>query len=715
MNSKIMYQNKISETGYCMEKRIKERIKKLIALIMAVVLFFQISGLQIFTVIAAEINIEGDITVDYTSEDNYIVSYVNATITLTKEGKIEGRIYGSGGEITIENQGYISDITHEGTVVLNNYATGRVNRMACVDAIVTNQGYIDTLQIYDGGIANLTGGQVRSLTGTYSGGTYPVIRATGNATVYSLTGKAEITGSGTINVVDVLSVENDINDVRLCVGKNTNVMVPAGVTATVYYNDYAYTITDYEGTLADGMGNVIFFTPEDENTVKLPQVTDFDVSKKYLKGESATIICEAADGYYFPEDYMPAADGKGTVSVKVTDAKKAEITYTFGNEEASEVKVTVPGATEQGVFDAPKGLAGKTGEVTGVTKEMEYASSPDALTWISCAPRNGSMALDGGVWYFRYKETVYKKAGPATEVRVKKMGQGSVSILDIYYGDEPYPVAASVTNSTKSVKFLYKCKGASDATYTSTVPTDIGSYTVRAEFEENEEYGMFYATADFSISYLPAPGKAYTLSGTKGNNGYYISNVTIIPPDGYWIAESLNGAYKNKLLIDENTYPDKIYLMNYSNGQKTEGINMESILIDTISPKIDLENGKIYYAQSLEVSVYDKALKEIYVNGEKQKGENSRILLKLLSDNGKKEYEIKAVDYAGNETIAKVTVAAEWIKSGIIPAGEKVNLETGNAYQLGDGSWKVAGDDTCYNGGQAIYVGTGGDYVFEKQ
>lgn len=42
-------------------------------------------------------------------------------------------------------------------------------------------------------------------------------------------------------------------------------------------------------------------------------------------------------------------------------------------------------------------------------------------------------------------------------------------------------------------------------------------------------------------------------------------------------------------------------------------------------------------------------------------------------------------------------------------------LTVGTQYELGDGRWKVTGDNTVYNGGNTFYVSSEADYTFTKQ
>ena len=62
-----------------------------------------------------------------------------------------------------------------------------------------------------------------------------------------------------------------------------------------------------------------------------------------------------------------------------------------------------------------------------------------------------------------------------------------------------------------------------------------------------------------------------------------------------------------------------------------------------------------------------------------------------------------------------ITVAAEWTKTGEIPSGSEVKLQTSTTYTLGSGTWTVNGDATSYSGNITFYVGREGSYTFNQQ
>lgn len=302
---------------------------------------------------------------------------------------------------------------------------------------------------------------------------------------------------------------------------------------------------------------------------------------------------------------------------------------------------------------------------------------------------------------------------PAASVRQE--GTGTVTVADVNYGGTVNPVITSATNDVDSAVVQYKKQGAADTEYSDEVPAAVGDYTVRVKFREKDGYNGFEATDDFSIQYLPAPAAPYTIAGTKGENGYYSSKVRILPPEGYSIAENLDGEYGAYLEYSASTGNRNIYLKKNSTGEKTNAIALEPLRIDTIAPSVSAVNGKVYYGDSIEITVQDNHLKTVTVNGEPVETDGNVKNLTLTSDSGISVYEIVTTDQAGNSTTVTVTVAAEWTQTGNIPSGLAVRLEAGQPYKFDSGTWKVSGDDTCYTGNSTFYIKEGGTYTFMQQ
>ncbi len=80
---------------------------------------------------------------------------------------------------------------------------------------------------------------------------------------------------------------------------------------------------------------------------------------------------------------------------------------------------------------------------------------------------------------------------------IKRNDPPTISISDVYIGDSYNPVVN--TNSSGAVTITYKNNDVAGSTYTSTKPTALGNYTVRAEISETETYSALSCTKTFSI------------------------------------------------------------------------------------------------------------------------------------------------------------------------------------------------------------------------
>ena len=80
-------------------------------------------------------------------------------------------------------------------------------------------------------------------------------------------------------------------------------------------------------------------------------------------------------------------------------------------------------------------------------------------------------------------------------------GTASVTMANWVYGETPSnPVPTSSTNGTDNVTYKYKVSTAADSTYTTTKPTNAGTYTVQATFAAIGNYYQVIATTNFTIA-----------------------------------------------------------------------------------------------------------------------------------------------------------------------------------------------------------------------
>ena len=84
-------------------------------------------------------------------------------------------------------------------------------------------------------------------------------------------------------------------------------------------------------------------------------------------------------------------------------------------------------------------------------------------------------------------------------LKIKQDITPTVSLTDWQYKGTPSTPVVDGNSGNGTVTYQYKSRGADDSTYTDTVPTSVGEYTVKADIAETDDYKAGSATADFEI------------------------------------------------------------------------------------------------------------------------------------------------------------------------------------------------------------------------
>ena len=202
---------------------------------------------------------------------------------------------------------------------------------------------------------------------------------------------------------------------------------------------------------------------------------------------------------------------------------------TTANITAKEISVTVNANDKayDGTTSATATAAlDETGIVTGDSVTLDD-SNKSANFDTAAVGNNKTVTVTGlkltGTSAANYKlpETI---TGTANITRAGS-GTGTVQLNDWTYGDTANtPTPSSTTNETNNVTYQYKEKNAEgENTWSTTVPTDAGEYTVKATFPANDSYGEATAIADFTIS-----KKKLTATITAENKEYDGTNTATV-------------------------------------------------------------------------------------------------------------------------------------------------------------------------------------------
>lgn len=146
---------------------------------------------------------------------------------------------------------------------------------------------------------------------------------------------------------------------------------------------------------------------------------------------------------------------------------------------------------------------------------------------------------------------------------------------DFVYNGQKQSVTATVSNAVKDDIFTLS--------YENNTAVSTGVYTARVITLGNDNYtleGADNISRKWSVSYAVADDAS--LSGTKGNNGWYVGAVTLTPPEGYKISND-GSTWKDIFTLNVEGTSNVRYYLRDKDGGITDG-KMVEISIDTVAP-----------------------------------------------------------------------------------------------------------------------------------
>ena len=242
----------------------------------------------------------------------------------------------------------------------------------------------------------------------------------------------------------------------------------------------------------------------------------------------------------------------------------------------------------------------KDGERINGTESSLTLSSPSESGKYTVKVMAGGSSMD--VWMSNAINVTITKAN----------GTASVSMEGWTYGETAKkPVPTSETNGTDRVTYQYKVKDADDRTYSATVPTNVGSYTVKATFPATDNYKEVTATADFVIaqathhssgSSSSNPTYSVTTPSKSENGGVAVSSknarkgdtvtVTVTPDAGYQL-DKLTVTDKNGNVLKLTDKGDGKYSFTMPDGK----VEVKAVFAKEVktSPFGDVSTDAYYY------------------------------------------------------------------------------------------------------------------------
>ena len=231
------------------------------------------------------------------------------------------------------------------------------------------------------------------------------------------------------------------------------------------------------------------------------------------------------------------------------------------------------------------------------------AGCTDMTTAADGAATNGGVPKNAGTYYVKVvvpENGNYAGAEAETSFMIAPLPADLTwSKTDLIYTGSEQSVSATVANAVEGDSFAIAYKGNTQTeagdSYTATV-TDLG----------NDNYTLTGATGvsqNWSISYLQSSAAAQ-VSGTKGNNDWYISPVKLVPDSGYQISMDKTD-WKESLgdYTEQGEQSAGYYLKETATGAVTDKKTV-TFKIDTGMPSGSIRIGENTFDSSLKNITY---------------------------------------------------------------------------------------------------------------
>ena len=337
----------------------------------------------------------------------------------------------------------------------------------------------------------------------------------------------------------------------------------------------------------------------------------------YQTGDEADIV------YYLKDGTKTTSSNSGAASEGAAPVNLGQYT----------VKVTLGGQTISADFKIKKmeidptvtmddwiyGQKANTPSITVKSGESDITTSYDAsrftctyytddgctdmTTAADGAATNGGVPKNAGTYYVKVavpENGDYAGAEAETPFTIAPLpAELTWSKTDLIYTGSEQSVSATVANALEGDSFAIAYEGNTQTeagdSYTATV-TDLG----------NDNYTLTGATGvsrNWSISYLQTSAAAQ-VSGTKGNNDWYISPVKLVPDSGYQISTDKTD-WKDSLgdYTDQGEQPAGYYLKETATGAVTDKKTV-TFKIDTGMPSGSIRIGENTFDSSLKDITY---------------------------------------------------------------------------------------------------------------
>ncbi len=235
------------------------------------------------------------------------------------------------------------------------------------------------------------------------------------------------------------------------------------------------------------------------------------------------------------------------------------------------------------------------GQSTG-TVYYEISSGEDVVSLTTDGKITAIGVGDAVIKAIKRADTRYEETSATYSITVVKADQTGFAFVS-----NPYSVDYGTKDLTVGVKggqtdgkVTFSIESGEDIATIDSVTGKItfktkktGAITVKAVKDGDANYNPTSSTTVVNVERVDASTQ-YTLQGSKGENGWYIGTVKIVPASGYMISTSddFDAEWKNELLVESEGKTSNIafYLKKTSNNAISDAINTGEIKVDKTDP-----------------------------------------------------------------------------------------------------------------------------------
>ncbi len=317
--------------------------------------------------------------------------------------------------------------------------------------------------------------------------------------------------------------------------------------------------------------------------------------------------------------YVISEDGKlHTCSDCDTTEQHADVaTFTVNNENHS-ITATCPSCGNLGTitlsasdatYDGADKAASISGEIKGFdTSSIVYKKKAEngSFETINTTPKDAG-TYRASITYTVdeannkvYSVSVTYDISPATPTLTwpseKTVGYTGNAITEDAIG-EPTVTLVNEESYNGTIQYSYRTSGSSDE-FTSGLPTERGTYEVKASVDATENYMQAEKSMTLTIAWLSDVADAtLTDQGGKSLTGddWWAQSVTFTPPEGYTICGTVDGTYGDSYTYDTETAEAGTDVTYYLKNKTTGEIAQKSatVRVDTTAPDWSGENDGI--------------------------------------------------------------------------------------------------------------------------